>query len=112
MDLGPLPVLVQEEIQEDLLIEFEFGVVFDEFHILVVVGDPVQLEHQDVWWSADPCFENLALARLVSFEALDLGLAECFPSLVKLPFVNSELNRAHFVNVLILNGGSAIGINN
>lgn len=102
MLLGSFSVLIQEQVQVNGFIKFEFGVVFDKLLVLNVVIDTVELEHQDVWRTADPRLKHLPLAFFVASVTVDLGLSEGFPSLIKLAFVDSELYRSHFIDILIV----------
>lgn len=60
---GPREVLIQEKIKVDFFVKLELSHILGHFLELSVVIDSVDLEHEHVWWSANPsfCLKHLAL---------------------------------------------------
>jgi hypothetical protein len=70
--LGYFSILVQEQINVDSFIEIKSRVILINFLFFCVVLNSIDLEHQHVRWSTNPCLLNLFLTRLVSSEAICL----------------------------------------
>lgn len=96
-------ILVQEEIEINGFVELETRVVLNQFLVLIIIIDTIQLEHHNVRWTANPCLKDLALAILIAFEAFDFTFATCFPTLIQFiaAFVNLQLYRPHLVDILV-----------
>jgi len=109
--LGAVPILIQEQVKVNDIIEFKLGIVFDQLLVLDVVVYSVELEHQDVWWPAYPRLQYLLLALFLSLEAVNLRLSERLPCLIELALIDPELDGANFVNILVLNLRRAVQVN-
>ena len=84
MKFSLLHIFFKEQINENSLIKLKFRIILNQFLVNEIIVNSIELEHENIWRSAYPCFNYFLLALLVPFKIFDFILSTSFPTLIQL----------------------------